>query len=936
MSERNWGTHHLEWHTVRQWDRLPPPDQQWAQQQGWRRADVQEGEAGNGFEFLVMHRAMIELLREQFPPHAALFAGWPTPPTDPNDPNDPLPNGDATPFDPDMARAVQRIEKNPTSFATDDEFGLYVETSARPVPGNPFAQSPDPSAGIHNYLHGRFQDESSPVDMGNPQVNLDNARFWRLHGWIDAQWSAFRRAAGLSDADPAFRAAIDAQKHHLAGHRMPMGMADRGRLVGPIPVSILHPFRDSIGRRFLELTATSPRPQTVEELREYLKLAIHLEHFTIPLYLTAMWSLKPGTANTEHTDILYSVVLEEMLHLGLAANLLLAVGGTPDINNPDRVPRYPDYPPGIKDAPLLSLEAISIDQVKKFLRIELPEHGPIPADLAAVPTFPTIGDFYDAIDAALNDLAITFDPMAPGQLTTTINGEELFVIRSKDDARRAVRLIKQQGEGTDTSQGAPEAGGELAHYYRFEQIVRGMKYVQQPDGKYKLDPALPLPFPPPDQIYPMAPVPAGGYPGVAGADQFDQTYTTMVNKLQQAWTGTPSALGGAVGAMFGLGDPAVQLMKTPRQPPYPPGNDGPPFCYRPGSAPAGMALPTYATADAAPAVPGYARIKQILDDAVQGNQIGAHGPFWRTLTRDQFVAKSVFGKKLIATKPDGSFDPDESNLVKALEGRPPFGADLTPPPPGAIYERMPLGYPPVPPERIAEIRAWIGAGCPDAPPAAAAWVDDAAGGPADPTTHVAFWRDFDNRSMYQATPQTQDAIGVFFPAAESWMAFAKDPAQQPGWVAQLADPAVRDAVLWLEALQRDTVTDHYGRPVPLLTLLDALEKFGADQLPPDPQRPQDPQHRMNGRGMWFYWSAFCDACLRLAPTQAVIPAEFWIGLGRGILLGLLNDGLVRGRFAVTGFPAGPPGQPQTRDFARQLPAADLSAELAKRYRESGL
>src|SRR5207244_1857896 len=86
-------------------------------------------------------------------------------------------------------------------------------------------------------------------------------------------------------------------------------------------------------------------------------------------------------------------------------------------------------------------------------------------------------------------------------------------------------------------------------------------------------------------------------------------------------------------------------------------------------------------AGAAP-VPGYGRIKQILDDAVQGQNIGKHGPFWRALTRDQFVSFSVFGRKVIASRPDGAFDPDESNLVKALEGRAPFGADRTPPPPG--------------------------------------------------------------------------------------------------------------------------------------------------------------------------------------------------------------------------------------------------------------
>jgi hypothetical protein len=75
MRQRNWGMHHLEWHTVRQWDRLPLPARLWAEQQGWQRAERQEGETGNGLEFLVMHRAMLELLRGQFPQHA-LFAGW--------------------------------------------------------------------------------------------------------------------------------------------------------------------------------------------------------------------------------------------------------------------------------------------------------------------------------------------------------------------------------------------------------------------------------------------------------------------------------------------------------------------------------------------------------------------------------------------------------------------------------------------------------------------------------------------------------------------------------------------------------------------------------------------------------------------------------------------------------------------------------------------
>jgi hypothetical protein len=945
MQQRNWGVHHLEWHTSRQWDRLPLAARQWAAQQGWRRAALLEGEAGNGVEFLVMHRAMIELLREQFPQHAALFAGWATPPTDPHDRNDPLPDGATTPFDPDMARAVQRLQNNPRSFADDDDLGLYVETRFRPTPNNPFATSDDPSIGIHNYLHVRFQDPGSPVDMGKPEVNLGNQRFWRLHGWIDNTWSAFRRAAGFPDSDPALRASIDEEKHHLAGHMATGAVAALAAkpfsMIARVPETIRSPFRETLARRFQRLMTTVPEPADVEELKGYLQLAVQLEHFTIPIYLTAFWSLQGGPATVGQRQILQQVVLQEMLHMGLAANLLVAIGGRPAINTADAAPYYPDVVPGIDAPDPVGLEAFSRPQIERFLRIELPEKGPLVTALALPSVkFHTIGDFYDAIDRALVRLDLTF--AAAGQRATQIGPNDLFIIRNLDDARKAVRLIKEQGEGTDTSQGAVDFGGELAHYYKFEQIVRQMKYVKQPDGKWKLDAAAPLPFPPATAIFPMAPVPPGGYPGVAAALAFDQLYTNLLNQLQEAWEhDSDAALDDAVTGMYALRGPAQQLMATPRDPIFGTGNYGPTFRLLaatpagPPTAALGLHRPARALRAAAP-VPGYARVRQILDDGVQGQNIGKHGPFWRTLTRDQFVAFSVFGRKVIANRPDGSFDPDESNLIKALEGRAPFGADRTPPPPGAIFNRMPDGFPPVPQDRIDEIRSWIAAGCPDVPARPTGWIDADAGGPADPALHVAFWRDLDNRSMFQATPQTQQDVNTFFGVADTWLAFARGAGTEAAWVQNLADPTVRDAVTRLEALQRGTVTTHYGRPVPLRTLLDAFEQFGADTLPDDPQRPQDVRHRMNGKIMWFFWCAFCDACLRLSGALAVIPAPFWQGIGRAILLGLLNDGLIRGRFPVRGFTADASGRQNMRDFVQQVPSDHLSDELASRLRDSGL
>ncbi len=332
----------------------------------------------------------------------------------------------------------------------------------------------------------------------------------------------------------------------------------------------------------------------------------------------------------------------------------------------------------------------------------------------------------------------------------------------------------------------------------------------------------------------------------------------------------------------------------------------------------------------------YARIKEILDDAVQGSTFGAHGPFWRGFTRDQFVAHSVFGFKLIASRADGSFDPDESNLVKALEGRTPFGEDLEPPPPGALFPRMPVGFPPASAAQITEIRDWISNGCPDQSTNAGQWFDPQAGGPlADPTVHNSYWRDFDNWAMFQASQQTSADINTFFGKAGLWIAYANDPGQEPAWEAAINEAAVVEAVSRLEERQRQTVTAHYGQPVPLLTLLDGYERFGDNSLPDDPLRPQDPRHNMNGRSMWFFWTAFSDACLRLAATTA-IPAEFWNGMIRVQLVGLMNDGLFRGRFPVNGFPATPQGKANVRTHVRNLNDSALPAEARIRFVDSGI
>lgn len=94
----------------------------------------------------------------------------------------------------------------------------------------------------------------------------------------------------------------------------------------------------------------------------------------------------------------------------------------------------------------------------------------------------------------------------------------------------------------------------------------------------------------------------------------------------------------------------------------------------------------------------------ILEEAVRGFSIGAHGNFWGDKPRDDFLKTRVFGNPLLQSNPDGTFnfDPNTSPLVQRIEG--------------TVQPRMPLFRPPVPTERVGFIRQWITGECQDNDP----------------------------------------------------------------------------------------------------------------------------------------------------------------------------------------------------------------------------
>src|SRR5579871_5515297 len=93
-----------------------------------------------------------------------------------------------------------------------------------------------------------------------------------------------------------------------------------------------NPMRQRLTKNKYYCWSTGENPiRTLEQLREHLQTAMQVELSTIPPYLCALYSIKEGT-NQESARIIQSVVMEEMLHLVMVANIINALGFNPQID----------------------------------------------------------------------------------------------------------------------------------------------------------------------------------------------------------------------------------------------------------------------------------------------------------------------------------------------------------------------------------------------------------------------------------------------------------------------------------------------------------------------------------------------------------------------------------------------------------------------------
>lgn len=358
---------------------------------------------------------------------------------------------------------------------------------------------------------------------------------------------------------------------------------------------------------------------TVEELRYYLVQAMKIEHATIPPYLTALYSLKPGS-NLEAFHIIRAVVVEEMLHLTLAANVLNAVGGeiTGTLTADDFIPTYPTLlPTGEKDFKV-GLSKFSPETVWTFLKIErskeVSEDKPLVVSRTLqnvlsvfgydpTYTFYSIGEFYAEIIRGLyaldreykKDGKNLFCGDSRRQITPEYyynGGGDIIPVTDVRSAIRALKVIQEQGEGSRVG-AIYDAERVLSHFYRFQQLLQPWDEAQWADGEGELDegrdykgqyykvntddpessdqPNHPTgePFEVDwDAVYPvkenakLSDYPQGSELYVA-AQKFQAAYSSFLGEIENAFDGNREDLIPAVGGMFRLREQANLLIRNP-------------------------------------------------------------------------------------------------------------------------------------------------------------------------------------------------------------------------------------------------------------------------------------------------------------------------------------------------------------------------------------
>lgn len=223
------------------------------------------------------------------------------------------------------------------------------------------------------------------------------------------------------------------------------------------------------GAQLAAVLARPPIPpiQSREELIDTLGKAAQIEHAIMCQYLFAAMSVERTSPalGPEETELARTFTLQtlaiarqEMEHLGIVTNLLIAVGAPPNFDRPS-LPLQPDY--YALDLPL-ALLPFGADFLALAERLEAPDPEPPPHQ--ALPYFRSVAAIYDRLRDGIERLG---GPGGPLEATLFLGAKDpqvsnadfgttptqvwysltLLPVTDLPSALAAIRLIRVQGEG---------------------------------------------------------------------------------------------------------------------------------------------------------------------------------------------------------------------------------------------------------------------------------------------------------------------------------------------------------------------------------------------------------------------------------------------------------------------------------------------------------
>jgi hypothetical protein len=290
-----------------------------------------------------------------------------------------------------------------------------------------------------------------------------------------------------------------------------------------VPASIPAPLASNalpapLGRHSAaEMDASGEQPFVIEHREALLYMlceAAELEHGLMCEYLFAAFSLKqrldegltPDQLNATERwrRAILAVAGQEMMHLALVSNLLLALGMSAHLVRPNLPHAARHYPPGVT----VALLPFGETAIRHFLFLERPEGMAIDdaeglaASKHAVPlldpdaiapvlqSFATVGHLYRSIEAGLRHLVEKWGPgkvfVGPAEAQARpehFRWPGLVPVTDLDSAVRAIETIVEQGEG-------PRGDWRNAHFGRFKAVLDEYLLLKNADPSF--EPARPV------------------------------------------------------------------------------------------------------------------------------------------------------------------------------------------------------------------------------------------------------------------------------------------------------------------------------------------------------------------------------------------------------------------------------------------------------------